>query len=472
MKKILLIYPPSSLEEEFSELEEVGNYQQPLGLAYLAAVLEKKGHQVNIIDAPPLCFSVNRVLEEIKKINPDIIGISAMTPTFYKAKELAEKIKQISKTPIIIGGPHITAIPREAIQNNCFDIGVVGEGEETMLELVKAYDENRFDNLKNIKVIIFKENGEIVETLPRSFIPDLNRVPFPARHLMPPLSKYHPTPATYKKLPIGTIMTTRGCPFRCTFCCRAVFGNNCRFRSPENVVDELEILFKDFGAKEVRIWDDTFNADPKRAIDICEEIIKRKLNISWTCLARVNFAKQEVLEAMKKAGCWQISYGVESGNEQVLKNIKKGITLEMVREAIKATKKAGIASLGFFILGLPGDTEKTMRQTIDFAKELPLDAANFTICTPFPGTEIYDNILEKNKEFKIEYNKMMVNLPDKLYYVPQGLDEKTVKKYERMAYKEFYMRPQFIIRQFFQTKSFKELVSKTKAFFTIKAIRS
>ena len=397
MKKILLIYPPSSLEEEFSELEDVGNYQQPLGLAYLAAVLVKENYDVKIIDSPPLEFKIEDIINEIEKYQPDIIGLSAVTPTYVRALNLAQRIKKLKDIPIVIGGPHITTMPEETINNKCFDVGVIGEAEDTIIELVDALVNNK--DLSMVDGIIFKKDGKIIKNNPRAALPDLDKVLFPARNLMPDLSLYHPTPATYKKLPIGTIMTTRGCPFRCTFCCRAVFGNNCRFRSPKNVVDELELLVKKHGAKEIRIWDDTFNADPARAIKICEEIINRKLNIAWTCLARVNFAQPEVLKAMKKAGCWQISYGIESGNEQILKNIKKGITLPMVREAIRKTKKAGIASLGFFILGLPGDTEKTMRQTIDFAKELPLNAANFTICTPFPGTEIYDDILEKNKEF-------------------------------------------------------------------------
>lgn len=469
--KILFIYPPSTLAEEFSELEEVGNLQQPLGVAYLAAVLEKEGYIVKIIDSPPLSYNISDIIKQTLEFKPDIIGISAVTPTFYKAKEVAEKLKEVISVPILIGGPHPTALPDETLSYECFDIGVMGEAEETILELVKIIENQDFTKLENVPGIVFRKDGRVVKTALRPFIHDLDSIAFPARHLLPPLSAYHPTPATYKKLPIGTIMTSRGCPFKCTFCSRAVFGSSYRFRSPKNVVDELEILVKDSHAAEIRVWDDTFNADPKRAIAICDEIVKRKLSISWTCLARVNFAKPEVLAAMKRAGCWQISYGIESGNNEILKNIKKGITIEMVREAVKETKRAGIASLGFFIIGLPGDTEQTMRQTIDFAKSLDLDAANFTICTPFPGTELYETLKQKGEIKKIEYDKLMVNLPDKLYYVPQGLDEATVKKYERMAYREFYLRPRFIIKQLRQIKSFTELWHKIKAFFTLRGVK-
>lgn len=469
--KILFIYPPSSLEEEFSELKEVGNLQQPLGVAYLASVLEKEGFKIRIIDPVPLGYIVSDIVKRTLEFNPDIIGISSVTPTFYKAREVAIKLKEVTGVPIVIGGPHLTALPEETMQEPSFDIGVIGEGEETMLELARVLERGNLDELETVKGIVFRKNGRIVKAPPRPFIHNLDSFPLPARHLLPPLASYHPTPATYKKLPIGTIMTSRGCPFRCTFCSRAVFGSSHRFRSPQNVVLELEALVKDYGAAEVRIWDDTFNADPKRAIAICDEIMKRKLNISWTCLARVNFAKSEVLAAMKRAGCWQISYGIESGNNEILKNIRKGITIEMVSQAIKETKHAGIASLGFFIIGLPGETEMTMRQTIDFAKSLDLDAANFTICTPFPGTELYETLKQKGEIKKIEYDKLMVNLPDKLYYIPRGLSEETVKRYERMAYREFYLRPKFILRQLFQVRSLRELMRKIKALFTIKGIK-
>jgi anaerobic magnesium-protoporphyrin IX monomethyl ester cyclase len=469
--KVILIYPPSSLSEEFSQLEEVGNYQQPLGLAYLAAVLEKEEYQVKIIDAPPLGYSLEKVMDEILSFKPDYIGISAVTPTYYKAKLLAERLKEVISTVIIIGGPHVTALPEETLGNKCFDIGVVGEGEMTFLELLKVLENGDEKKLEEVRGIVFRRGDKVIKTAPRSFIADLDKLPFPARHLMPPLSLYHPTPATFRKRPIGTLMSSRGCPFRCTFCCRAIFGSSCRFRQPKKVADELEILVRKFGAKEIRIWDDTFNADPGRTIAICEEIIRRNLNVSWTCLARVNFAFPDVLAAMKKAGCWQISYGVESGNNEILKNIKKGITVEMVAEAIKATKKAGISSLGFFILGLPGETEETMRQTINFAKSLPLDAANFTICTPFPGTEIYQMMKKQWAVDEIKYDKLMVNLPEKIYYVPKGLSAETVKRYERLAYREFYLRPKFIWRQLRQIKSFSELWPKIKAYFTIRRVK-
>lgn len=469
--KIVLIYPPYSLKEEFGKLEEVGNLQQPLGLAYLAAVLEKERHQVKIIDAPPLGYTISDIIREVKDFSPDVVGLTTVTVDFYKAIKIACQIKKNLGCPVIIGGPHLTADPENSMKQKCFDYGIIGEGEKTIIELVEKIRKNDLENLDKIKGIIYRHQGKIIKTQPRPFIKNLDTIPFPARHLLPPLEKYHPTPASYKKLPVGSITTSRGCPFQCIFCDRSIFGNNYRFRSPKNVVDELEILVRDFGAQEVRFWDDTFNANPERVVEICQEMIKRKLDIPWTCLARVNFVDQETLGWMKKAGCWQISYGIESGNPEVLKIIKKGLTKEMVRQALKLTKKAGIGIRGFFIFGLPGDTKKTMQETIDFAKSLSLDVANFYITMPFPGTELYREGKNWGAMKKIDYDKYLVNLPEELAYIPKGLDSKTIKEFERRAYREFYRRPKYLFSQFLQIKSLREFLEKIKAFLVISKIK-
>jgi radical SAM superfamily enzyme YgiQ (UPF0313 family) len=468
MTKVLLIFPPYSLKEEFSSLSEVGNMQQPLGVGYLGVVLEKAGFEVKIIDAPPLEWGIKEIVAEAKIFLPDFIGLSVSTVDFDKAIKLAWALKKSRSVPVIIGGPHVTAVPEEVMDFSCFDIGVIGEGEETIVELIQALVEK--GNLEKVAGVVFRQGRKIVKTKPRGFIKDLDKLPFPARHLMPPLFSYHPTPATYKKFPVGTVITSRGCPYQCTFCFRGVFGNQLRFRSPESVVAEMEVLISQFGAKEIRLWDDTFNVNPERVKAICQLIIKRGLKFPWTCLGRVDRVDHQMLKLMKKAGCWQISYGIESGNEEILVSIKKGITKKMVREAIGATYKAGIQSLGFFIVGLPGDTEETMKETIEFAKSLPLDAANFTIATPYPGTELW--ALAKKRGFlkNISYEKLVVNLPKKPYYTPEGVDAKIVQEYERRAYKEFYRNPAFILRQLKEIEGLREFWQKIKAFFTIQAI--
>lgn len=466
--KILLIFPPYDLNEEFQGLSEVGNMQPPLGISYIGAVLEKAGHEVKIIDAPPLELEIKEIVKEGRDFSPDYIGLSVSTVDFNKALDLARELKRKLKAPIIIGGPHVTAVPEEVMGFSCFDFGVIGEGEETIVSLLKTL-KNKGD-LTKVEGLIFRQGKKIIKNKAREFIKDLDSIAFPARHLMPVLSVYHPTPATYQNFPVGTMITSRGCPYQCNFCFRGVFGNKWRFRSPENVVSEMEILIKDYGAKEIRLWDDTFNADIRRVKEICRLIIKKKLKFTWTCLGRVNKADKEMFQLMKKAGCWQISYGIESGNEEILKSLNKGITKKMVEEAISETTKAGIQALGFFILGLPGETEKTMQETIDFAKKLPLSVANFTIATPYPGTKLWFRAEERGFLKNVSYDKLLVNLPNKLYWVPDGLTAKTVQFYERKAYREFYRHPRFILRQLGQIKDISDLIRKAKAFLTIQSI--
>ncbi|MFZ5366473.1 MAG: B12-binding domain-containing radical SAM protein [Patescibacteria group bacterium] len=474
MTKILLIFPPYSLKEEFGALSEVGNMQPPLGIGYLGAVLEKEGFEVRIFDAPPLKWGIRKIVFEAEKFSPDFIGLSVSTADFNKAVKLGKALKKSLSSPIIIGGSHITALPDEMKRFSCFDIGVIGEGEETIVELIKALKKERMSppspRLRRVKGIVFREGKRVIKTSPRLYIENLDSLPFPARHLMPALSSYHPTPATFKKFPVGTMITSRGCPYRCTFCFRGVFGNRWRFRSPENVVSEMEVLISKFGAKEIRIWDDTFNADPERVKTICRLMIKRGLRFPWTCLARVDRIDRQMLALMKRAGCWQISYGIESGNEKILATINKGITKKMVKKAIEVTYQVGIRSLGFFILGLPGETEQTLRETIEFAKSLPLEAANFTIATPYPGTDLWFQAKKEGFLKNVSYDKLLVNLPEKLYFVPEGLNARLLKDYERVAYKEFYRNPKFILRQLGQIESWSEFYRKLKAFFTIQAI--
>ncbi len=468
--KILLINPPYTLEENFLKLAKVSSLVQPLGLGYLAAVLENAGKTVKILDSPTLKYTITDILDEVKKFKPDIVGITSTINDHYKAEILAQKIKKKYNSKIILGGPHITSIPESFLNSNNFDFCVLGEGELTTLELVDAIEKNAPD-FKNIKGIMYKSKRKAIKTEPRPFIGNLDDVPFPARHLLPKLSNYHPSPATYKKLPVGTIISSRGCPFQCIFCSKTIFGNNFRFRSAKNVVDEMEILVNDYNAREIRFWDDTFNANPERVIEICKEIIRRKLDIPWTCLARVNFIDKKTLRWMKKAGCWQLSFGIESGNEQVLRIIKKGLTKEMVKKALNLCKKYGIETRGFFILGLPGDDEKSMRDTIDFAKSLPLDNVNFNSLIPFPGTELWE-IMKKYGEFdlKMSFKKYKPTMAKEYAFIPFGLKKNILKRYIKKAYKEFYMRPSYIIGQVGKIRSVPDLVNKIIAFFVVRKI--
>jgi anaerobic magnesium-protoporphyrin IX monomethyl ester cyclase len=464
--RVTLINPPWGLEQHFSKFENMASVQQPLGLAYLAAALEKSGHEVKVIDAAVLNYGYERIIVETMRHSPDIIGITCVTPSYMRTLDLAMKLKKDLGLPILIGGPHVTALAEETMRNDCFDIAVVGEGDLTVVDLIDAIRDGR--DLSEVEGIAYKHDGRLIRTRPRRYVDDLDAIPFPARHLLPELNMYKPTPSAYRTLPQATMITSRGCPYHCAFCDRSVFGNRYRARTAENVTDEIELLTTEFGAKEIRFWDDTFNVDQERVISICHEILQRGLDVSWTCLGRINHMNETTLEAMARAGCWQVDYGIESGNQEILNGISKGQTLGMVQKVVKMTTKAGIGVRGFFMLGLPGETEATMSDTIMFAKSLGLTSAVFHITTPFPGTELF-KIAADSGELRRDasYDEYMLGFSGDVPYVPKGLTAQCVKDFQDAAYREFYFRPSFLIKRILDIKSLKDIRRYAEAFFMV-----
>ena len=460
--KIILIHPP--LDKRFTRFSVVFDKTQPIGLAYIAAVLERAGYEVKIIDAKAEQFSIDNTLKSVADFNPDIIGISCTTPEFCIATELARRIKSSGDYPLIIGGPHVSAIPEEAMQEGCFDYGVIGEGEETCLELVNAITEGRREDIPAIKGIIFKDGSTFKRTPPRPYIEDLDSIPHPARHLLPGLRRYRYS--WYKYLPTATVITSRGCPYQCTFCDRAVFGNKLRLRSIGDILEEIESLVKDYGVRGIDIADDLFTITPQRVYDFCNGLQKRSLEVAWLCLGRVDRVDQKMLAAMKKAGCWQIGYGIESGNQMILDRIKKDITLEAVEKAVRWTREAGIRTMGFFMLGLPGDGPVSMQDTLNFARSLGLERISFCITRPFPGSELYRTALSQGqikRSLGYQYydnTGFYSNLP----YVAEGLSAEMLEEYRHRFYRSFYLRPRYLLRQLINYHEFKSFPARLATF--------
>jgi radical SAM superfamily enzyme YgiQ (UPF0313 family) len=445
-------------------MKAVINLIPPLGLACLAAVLEKERIDVSITDGSR-GLSLPQVMAELKARQPDIVGISCTTPTFQDTIELARALSQaFPKAITVLGGAHVTAIPQEAMLEEVFDVGVVGEGEMTLLELVRRVEDKgslaKVD-LEQIKGLAFRQDGRIVMTPPRERIQDLDSLPHPARHLLPPLSAYRPTPASYRKLPLAVMMTSRGCPYGCTFCDRGVFGNLVRAHSPERVLDEIEELIQRYGAREIRFFDDTFTISRKRVVRICEMIIERKLRFPWTCLTRVNTVDRDLLQLMKEAGCWQVLYGLESGDPRMLKILNKGSSVEQNAQAVQWAFEVGLGVRGDFIIGTPGETMESLENTLAFTKRLKLDYAHFNKFVPFPGTELYERLVAEGYQFDSR------NLPPivdhaAILYVPNGLTRRQVKDFLDRAHREFYLRPSHVIRRLLRTGSWDELIGQAK----------
>jgi radical SAM superfamily enzyme YgiQ (UPF0313 family) len=468
--KICLIDPPvisQDLVGNTKSMRSVVNVIPALGLAYLAAVLEKNGYEVKIIDCT-LGITHSQLLELLIKEKPQVVGITGTTPVFESMKKVAQDAKRyLNDAIIVVGGAHLTAMPQESMQFPYFDVGVLGEGEATLLELIRRIENTgKASDLENIDGIIFRKDNQLIKNRVRDFIKELDSLPFPARHLLPALSQYSPTPASYRRLPLGVMMTSRGCPSRCTFCDRAVFGSSYRERSAENVVSEIEELIYKYGVREIRFFDDTFTLNKKRVIKICSLLKARKIKVPWTCLTKVTEVNEELFKVMKSAGCWQVLFGLESGDAQMLKLLKKGNTIEQNERAVKMAHKAGLSVRADFIVGTPGETMESLKRTLDFAIRLKLDYAHFNKFIPFPGTELYDML--KKMGYNFDFSKECRILDHSaIMYSPQGLTKIEFKEFLDAANKAFYLRPSYIFRRMLSIRTLTELQGQIRGFFAI-----
>jgi radical SAM superfamily enzyme YgiQ (UPF0313 family) len=354
----------------------------------------------------------------------------------------------------------------DALEHDCFDVGVIAEGEATMLELVKQIEGNGLSNRTSIAGLAFKQDGKVVLTEPRGYIMDLDTIPPPARHLLPPLSAYSPTPASYRRLPLAVLMTSRGCPYKCIFCDRKVFGNLTRGHSPERVVFEVEEALNRYGAREIRFFDDTFTFNKKRVLEICELFRKKDLRFPWTCLTRVGAVNKELLRTMKEAGCWQVLYGLESGDPDVLRALKKGHTVEQNEQAVRWAQEVGLGVRGDFIVGTPFDTKESLERTLAFAKRLKLDYAHFNKFVPFAGTELYEELVKQGYEWDVS------DLPTILDhhatpFVPPSMTMDEFQTFLDRANREFYLRPSHILRRLARTRTWDEMMGQVRGAFAI-----
>jgi len=462
IKNILLITPPQTHEERYGKgLSKIGADLPPMGLMYIAATLEKAGYEVKILDTQLKQLTIEQTVEECKKIKPDMIGIGSLTSNYNKTIDFCKKLKENLNTLTIIGGPHATIMPMQVLKNKCIDFVIRGEGEFSIVELVNAI--NSKTNLKDIAGIGFKENNIPVLTKIRPRIDDLDRIPFPARHLVN-LDEYRPSPPHYKRLPTTTMFTSRGCPYDCTFCnsCN-IWGRAYKQRSIQNIIKEIKYLIGRYGIKDIYFWDDLFGVNRKWLEEFCDTLIKEKIDITWHCEYRANLADQEILQKMAEAGCWAIFYGFESMDEDILKIVKKQIKPEQIRNTIRWTKKAGIEVRANFILGLPGSSPKKDKNTVKEITKLNPDYVKFNIFSPYPSTEAYNQIKEGQwGEMTEEFDKLTGYFPT---FKPEGYKSlKEVKKMKKWAYWKYYLRPSFMIYKLSKIKSYDDLMRHIKGF--------
>ncbi|HJX39755.1 MAG TPA: radical SAM protein [Anaerolineae bacterium] len=434
----------------------------PLGLGYLASILEREAHDVFLWDG-----SVEEEpLSDLLVGQPfDIVGISSVTPLIHEAWEAARQAKtQHSIT--ILGGPHPTLMPDESLEQPQVDLVVRGEAEETIVEIVQALHndlgqadpdmgQRHFTGTAwtEIAGLSFRNGqGAIVHNPPRQPPHDLDQLPFPAHHLYK-IEKYtNLQPRTDGLDPHArsyTIITSRGCPYQCIYCSKAVTGNTWRPRSPENVIEEWRKLVVDLRATEIGVTDDVMTLDLQRAKRICQLLVDEGLNrVPWITIhgIRADNTDLELFGLMKAAGCKRVGFGVESGNQRVLDIMKKHQTIDQVRQAFANARQAGLQTIGFFIFGLPGENEETMEDTIRLALELDPDLANFMIAAPYPGTELYQMVLDEGELFSHDWRDYAIH-DEKARFAMGEVTAELVERKWHEAYRRFYLRPSRLLRK-------------------------
>lgn len=449
--RVLLVYPKPDLIQ-FNTTHTI-----PLGLAYLGAFLEQAGHQVTALD-----LNVEPdTLEERAREN-EVIGFYMITSTAKATWREAARVKAVNPAArVIVGGPHPTALPEESLAFPQIDAVARNEAEETLLEFVEALACGARWN--SIKGLSYRDSrGEVVHNPARGFSKNLDDYPFPAYHLFP-MHKYQPTRPTWTSpigIRAGSMMTSRGCPYTCNFCTSSrlsPYAKKFRVRSPQNVLDEIKYLIERYQINFLEFQDDVFNLIPQRSIDICKLMIAEKLPLKWSIpngISRVENVTREFLELAKASGCVDVWYAAESGSPRIREMIiNKMNTMEQVQNAVTMSKELGFDTGGFFIFGNPDETREDMEMTIDFALSLPLDRAQFSIATPFPGTAYY-NLAKTEGRLLVEDWNMYGPFENKVFFEIGRTRADDVLEMYRLAFRKFYLRPSYLTRMAMRKETF------------------
>ena len=470
--KIVLMTMPATWEQDqhdfmnrrnplfrWLKIKPLVNVVPSPSLLYLAPYLLKDGHEVVYLEG--LFYTLEKAMDRIREISPDMIGVTLTSVDWENSRWMLNSLKEsFPDTLIVAGGIHPT-LWGDRCFDDCsgIDIIVSGEGENTVRELARCLESE--GDLKEVKGLIFRRDGKTVETPPREQVEDIDFLPFPSHELVE-IDAYLPSPTFYKSLPHANIIGARGCHYQCTFCHT---DRHVRMRSAENIVDEIEMLYREHGVTDIAFWDDTFTLSRERAMEFCRLMVKRDVRVHWAVNARVDRIDRELLVQMKKAGCWRVLYGIESGVQKNLDTLKKGTRLEQIRNAVTETDAVGIEAYGTFMFGIPGETFEEGLQTIDFACSLPLDYAVFVNLTPLPGTEVYNDLL-KGDITPAKFTENRFNFKN-VSFVPEGMTEEQIRYLIQTGHRKFYMRPGLIWKKIRNIRSFSDISKYIRGFLLI-----
>jgi anaerobic magnesium-protoporphyrin IX monomethyl ester cyclase len=446
MARILLLSPPIYKGEYSARGSECTlSILPPLGLASIAGWMRKHGHVCKIIDG----FAEPMNLSEIAQRSHafDVVGITTISTYALRVNQLLEEMKKEKvAAPIVLGGPHATILPESCLEHGA-DYVVMGEGEAPMLELVQALEKG--GEVRQVGNIAYKRGEEIIKNARKPPISPLDEIPMPAYDLLP-MKRYRSSGARTRRQPSYSIVTSRGCTGRCSFCSRSVSGGKVRQLSAERITEEFFLLRDQYGAEDISIWDDNFLSDHDLAREVCETLIRKKFNKTWSVESMVDCVDESILKDLKRAGCDFIAYGIESGSQRVLNQMRKGITLEQIEKAVRVTQKVGIHIRGYFMMGLPFETLEEMEETIRFAIKLDIDVPSFSMFVPLPGTLEYGRAQETGKFPDPEYYLHGIypefNFPDCPLYIPEGMTAEEFFNKHKSAYNRYYFRPKLLLK--------------------------
>lgn len=431
----------------------------PVGLLYMSALAKKRGMgEVRVLDANILRMKNPEVIEEILEYSPEIIGISSNIVTHRSAIELMRLIRQNNLRQTLLAGGQFPALFPEKYLEHC-DIVVNGEGEETFCEILNACQDK--SDIFSLKGIIYKKGNEVISNPKRELWEELDEIPFPDYSSLKPTIDYYSKRSRVVKNIMAPLLTSRGCPYQCTYCNKSVFGSKFRYRSPENIVAEIGWLRNNFKVDQIDILDDNFNLIIDRAGQVLDRIVEKGLDIAISCHngLRADKISESFARQLKRAGVFKVGLGIETADPDLMKKINKDLNLDKVKEAVYLLRKQGITVHGYFILGLPGDNPHSMSRTIKFAKEINPHFCNFAICIPFPGTEVYKQVKKEGRFLKDVDSGVSSGFFDgKIFFEIDGTKAEDVSFYYKKAYRQFYFNPRKALDILLSMRNFKELI--------------
>jgi radical SAM superfamily enzyme YgiQ (UPF0313 family) len=468
--KIILLTMPASWEQDqhdfmnrrrrlfrWLHIKPLVNVVPSPSLLYLAPFLIQDGHEVVYLEG--LFYTFEEMVAKLAGESPGLVGITITSVDWEKSRWMITELKKrLPAIRVVVGGIH-PSLWLERCFEECpaIDYLAYGEGEFTMRELVEALEGRR--EMSGVQGLMFRDaTGGLVRNEPRPVVKDIDTLPFPSHNLLD-VRDYLPSPTFYKRLPHANVIGARGCPFHCIFCHT---DNRVRMRSAKNIADEIEMLYREQGVRDIAFWDDTFTLSEERALEFCEEMIRRRIRVYWAVNARVDRINEKLLRLMKRAGCWRILYGIESGVQKNLDRLRKGITLEQVRNAVALTRKAGIEAYGTFMFGIPGETFEEGLETIDFACSLGLDYAVFVNLTPLPGTEVFED-LKNGRLHPAKFTENRFNFKN-VSFVPEGMTEEQIRYLIQTGHRRFYVNARMVLRKILGIRSFYDLAKYVKGF--------